>query len=104
MKTIFHCELKTKDRNESWTGKITKLVNYGSHYEIRIESRTGITVLIGICEQGNFDSIPDWNAGCYLSSLKDSFWNKERLCDALGLVDGITVTSALYSLADYIKL
>jgi hypothetical protein len=68
-----------------------KIIYHGSHYEIKIESRSGITVIVGKSEYGNFACIPDWSAGCYLSSLRDTFWNQERLIDAIGTVDGITV-------------
>lgn len=48
--------------------------------------------------------MPDFGAGCHLASLKDKFWNTEKLTEVLGKVDGITVASALYALADKAEL
>lgn len=103
MSNVFKCTLTTESSSESWIGRIIKIINHGSHHEIKIESRSGITVIVGSTEQGNFACIPDWNAGCHLSNLKDKFWNEERLSSILGEVDGITVAAALYMVADYIN-
>jgi hypothetical protein len=102
MKTIFNCKLETDNGEECWTGTVTKIINHGSHYEIKIESRSSMNVIIGSTEQGNFACVPDWAAGCHLSNFKDNFWNKERLCRILGNIDGITVADALYTIADYL--
>lgn len=102
MITTFSCKLDTDEGTESWTGTITKIINHGSHYEIKIESRSGINVIVGTTDGGNFACIPDWGAGCHLSSFKDSFWNEERLNKILGPIDGITVAKALYAIADYL--
>ncbi|MBU3182506.1 hypothetical protein [Clostridium psychrophilum] len=44
---IFECTNQTKQKKETWTGRVTSIINYGSHYEIKIESRSGIMVLLG---------------------------------------------------------
>jgi hypothetical protein len=44
--------------------------------------------------------LPDFNVGCHLVELNDVFWNTERLTEVLGVADGVTVASALLSLAD----
>lgn len=67
---------------------------------MRIESRSGINVILGKTAYGNFACIPDFNAGCHLSNLKDRFWNAERLCEVIGKIDGITVAYALSTVAD----
>lgn len=100
MLVSFECEMKNNRGIERWKGAIPRLVNYGSHFEIRIDSRSGIMVLFGKTSQGGFACMPDYNAGCHLSNLKDKFWNTEKLTAALGKVDGITVAEALYTLAD----
>lgn len=102
MVTTFNCKLKTEVGTESWNGRITRLINHGSHYEIKIESRSGLTVMVGTTSLGNFACIPDWDAGCHLSSFDDIFWNEERLTKVLGTVDGITVARALAAIADSI--
>jgi len=99
---LFKCIDKGKRGNEEWQGKITDFKSYGTHYEIRIQSRSGILVLYGKTTQGAFACMPDFGAGCHLVSPRDLFWNTEQLVRALGNVDGITVASAIYALADKI--
>lgn len=93
---LFECT----DNDRKWTGKITYFKEYGTHYEIKIESRSGILVLYGKTSQGNFVCIPDFHVGCHLASPRDRFWNTEQLTRVLGNVDGITVANALYTLSD----
>ena len=99
----FNCTKNVNGIIEKWDGCINKFINYGSHYEIKIESRSSIMVLFGKSSSIAFCSIPDFGAGCHLVDLKDKFWNTEKLVDVLGKVDGITVAQALYSLSDKIK-
>ncbi|MGH4117879.1 hypothetical protein [Clostridium sp.] len=99
---VFQCVNQSKKGKETWTGSITSIVNYGSHYEIRIDSRSGILVLIGKTSMGNFACMPDFGAGCHLGTLDDKFYSTEKLSNVLGKIDGITVASALYSIADKI--
>ncbi len=100
--TKFKCRMETEDGIEVWDGIIPRFTKYKSHYEIRIEARSGIMVVFGKSSRGNWACIPDWDAGCYLSNLDDIFWNTERLTRVLGPVDGITVATALYALKDEI--
>jgi len=100
----FECQMKTDGGIERWKGNIPGFVNYGSHFEVRIESRSGIMVLFGKTSQGGFACMPDYDTGCHLSNLKDKYWNTERLTTVLGEVDGITVAQALYVLADKVDL
>lgn len=97
---IFKCKMPVEDGIETWEGRIASLNKYGSHYEMRIESRSGISVIFGKTICGNFACIPDFNAGCHLSDLKDRFWNAERLCEVMGRIDGLTVAYALAAVAD----
>jgi len=96
----FNCIRKTGRKTEHWHGIIPRITQHGSHYEIRIESRSGIMVLFGKTSRGGFACMPDFGVGCHLVDLKDKFWNMEVLIDVLGEVDGITVAEALYALAD----
>ncbi len=100
---MFSCEAKFGRRTERWLGTIVGFNKYGSHYEIRIDSRSSITVVFGKTALGGFACMPDFGAGCHLADLKDHFWNTEQLTRVLGKVDGITVSSALCALADEIK-
>jgi hypothetical protein len=99
---IFQCVNQTKKGKEIWTGSITSIINYGSHYEITIESRSSILVLLGKTSMGNFACMPDFGAGCHLGTFDDKFYSTEKLSNVLGKIDGITVASALYSIADKI--
>lgn len=82
--------------NKTWTGKITKIIEHGSHTELYIESRSGITVIIGKTQAGNFCCIPDWQAGCHLATLDDTFWNYGSLNKSIkNKVDAMTVAKAL---------
>jgi hypothetical protein len=101
---VFECINKTSKRTERWTGQIIYLENFGTHYELKIESRSSITVLFGKTSHGGFACIPDFGAGCHLASLRDSYWNKERLVEVLGKIDGITVASALRALSKEIDI
>jgi len=100
----FDCKMKTDDKTELWKGVIPGVLNHGSHFEIRIESRSGIMVVFGKTSRGGFACMPDFGAGCHLVDLKDTFWNTEQLTAVLGEVDGITVAQALYALADKVDL
>ena len=93
---IFDCKMDS----EQWQGKIKKFIDYGSHFEIFIESRSSILILFGRTSLGGFACIPDFQAGCHLTNLKDKFWNTEKLSSVLGNVDGITVATALYQLSE----
>ncbi|TDT50759.1 DUF6618 family protein [Fonticella tunisiensis] len=88
---------------DSWEARILYLKNYGSHYEIRIHSYYGsVLVLFGKTAFGYFACIPDFEAGCHLSHLKDIFWNIEQLVRIIDEVTGITIAEALRAVADYI--
>lgn len=100
---IFECIKKTSKGIEKWPGHITKLVNYGSHYEMRIESRSGITVFFGKTSFGNFACIPDFGAGCHLADFKDEFYSTEKLTYVMNSIDGITVAKALTIVPDILK-
>ena len=96
---IFECS----DKKEKWNGKIRILKKYGEHYEMIIESRSSIMVVFGETSLGRFACMPDFSVGCHLAHLKDKFWNTEQLSNVLGRVDGITVATALYKIADEIE-
>lgn len=91
----FTCTKRWGTKSEKWSGRITSLKNYGSYYEMRIDSLSGITVVFGETSFGNFACMPDFNAGCHLASFDDEFYNTEKLTFAMNPVDGITVARAL---------
>ena len=81
--------------NQKWTGNIIKEHNYGSHFEIRIESRSSITILFGKTSMGNFACLPDYGAGCHLAEFDNEFYNTQKLSNVINTVDGITVAKGL---------
>jgi hypothetical protein len=86
---------------ENWPGRIADIYSYGSHYEIFIESRSGIRILVGKTCSGFFACIPDFRAGCHLGPLDDIFYNREKLSSAMvNAVDSATVASALKYLSN----
>jgi len=87
-----------KHKKKSWSGSISKFHDYGTHYELLIQSRSSILVLFGKTSQGYFACMPDFQAGCHLANLNDIFWNTERLTTVLGIADGVTVATALQHL------
>lgn len=93
-------EFTCRNKKEIWKGTIEGLNKNDNYYEMVIKSRSSIYVVFGTCERGGFACIPDYNAGCYLVHLKDIFWNTEKLIEALGRIDGITVATALYTLSE----
>lgn len=100
------CQIGDKEHlsSDSWEARISYLKNYGSHYEMRIQSCYGsILVLFGKTVFGYFACIPDFEAGCYISHLTDIFWNTEQLTRLIDEVTGITIAEALNSVADYIE-
>ena len=101
---LFECARKNGKKIERWNGLILGLREYASHCEFRIESRSGIMVVIGKTVRGGFACMPDFGAGCHIVGLNDRFWNTEQLTRVLGEVDGITVASALYTLSGKINL
>lgn len=92
-----------KHRKKSWPGSISMFKDHGTHYEFLIQSRSSIMVVFGKTSRGCFACMPDFNAGCHLTNLNDVFWNTERLTAALGVVDGVTVASALQYLHKELK-
>lgn len=100
---LFLCEGEIGNLKEKWPGKISCLKNYGSHFEIQIQSRSSLMVLFGETSRGYFASIPDFNAGCHLVDPQDIFWNTESLTRVLGKVDGLTVATALHTATAYLK-
>ena len=91
-----------KNDTEQWRGEIKYIKNYGSHYEMCIESRSSLVVQFGETSAGNFLCVPAFGVGSELAGLSDRFWNSEHLIRVLGEIDGITVSEALYEVSKMI--
>ena len=97
----FRCARKNGKEKEQWLGEVRSISNYGDHVELFIAARSSIRVICGQSKNGLWACIPDYDAGCVLSSLKDTFFNTEKLYSAMrNKVDAITVAEALNALAD----
>jgi hypothetical protein len=96
----FHCSYQWDDGSKDiWYGTVNQVINFGSHYEVFILSRSSLRVLVGQSTSGLFACLPDFSAGCHLSALNDTFYNSEKLIHALGnVVDGMTVACAFKAL------
>jgi hypothetical protein len=92
-----------KSSNRKWSGNITNLIEYGSHYEMRIESLSGITVLFGETSMGTFACMPDFGAGCHLAELSNEFYSREKLSGIINQIDGITIAKALKTVSAQLK-
>lgn len=95
----FHCSEKIGRSYEEWDGYVKSICNYGSHYEIQIESRSGFILIVGNYAYGSFISIPAFGVGCDLASYSDYFWNNENLARHMNPVDAATVAEALRALS-----
>ncbi len=91
----FHCREKIGTHYEQWDGHIKQIQNYGSHYEIQIESRSAFLSIVGKYINGAFISIPAFGVGCDISYYSDYYWNKEHLSRFMNPVDAATVAEAL---------
>lgn len=91
----FNCSELIGTAMQQWDGYVNSIHDYGSHYEIQIESRSGFSFIVGKCMSGNFISVPSFNVGCHLSHFSDYFWNNENLARMISPVDAATIAEAL---------
>ena len=70
----FHCREKISRKLEEWDGYVESIHNYGSHYEIQIESRSGFIFMVGNYVNGNFISIPAFGVGCEYAKGRKLIW------------------------------
>lgn len=101
----FSCSFSWEEEIHSWEGAVDQIIPFGSHYEVRLSGPSGIRLLLGKSTTGLFACIPDFQAGCHLSTLQDEFYNRERLTRALGNpIGGTTIAAALKVLSGTIDL
>ena len=93
--------IETEDYPGSWVGS-WELIGAGTDYEeLKICGRGSCYhVVLGYYSRGNYLFIPDIDIGCALGSLKDVFWNYERLSRLLGETDAITISRGLSDFAE----
>lgn len=90
------------NRNDlSWNCNLRLIKRNGSYYEAILEGRgSSFHVIAGPQIHGMFLCIPNWQIGCELASLKDTFWNSEQLRPHLNIIDTQTVVSGLACLPE----
>lgn len=83
------------NQHEAWECSI-EIKRYIEPYEMNICSDGNLYhVLIGSHSHGNFICIPNWEIGCELAGLSDSFWNIERLTKHVGPRNAISIAEGL---------
>jgi len=101
----FKCKRKIdKNKFENWEGIIPIVINYGTHFEIIIKSKSSIKALFGKTSRGAFICLPDHGIGCNIANLNDKYWNIESLLKVLDEVEALTVAEALFALRKNIQL
>ena len=104
MTVAFECTGKGCSPNK-WGGTL-RIIKTGNPCEAEVSARgSRFHLIAGKHAYGNYICIPNLNIGTELSSMKDSFWNQERLRNYTGLkkADAVTVVAALCALDDYMK-
>jgi len=99
----FHCFQTSGKRTVTWDGSF-EITRGRSPYEMMVRSRSNrFHVIFGEHAYGNFLCIPDWNVGCEIAGINDTFWNHERLSKQLKKTDAITIAYALAAVDEYLK-
>ncbi len=98
----FDCIATINGRFEIWEGKIMQIISFGSHYEIHIKGISCFWVITGPCSAGWFACIPDCNATCFLINPTSYQQTAGKLINILGVVNGVTVASALAHISGFI--
>jgi hypothetical protein len=100
----FKCKLTIGKKTEIWSARLMEVHDHGAFFEIFIDSRSSIRIIIGHGVWGNFVCIPDWKVGTFLSDFRDYFWNCERLVCLMGnKVDGVTAATVIKEMADSLQ-
>lgn len=87
------------DGEETAEATIISLENYGSHYKVQLEGRSGFSFYIGKSADGHFMCAPSFGAGCPLASYTDYFWNRESLEKHLPRADAFEIAHAIKNLS-----
>lgn len=89
-------EFECRNEKSTWKGSFKNLSIHGSYFEADISGRgSSFHIIAGRYENGGFLCIPAWQVGCELARYHDLFWNCEQLEGLIGIVDAITVVTAI---------
>lgn len=85
-------------REDEWEIVITRMISFGSHYEISISGPIDVEMHVGKTCRGGFVCIADFRISSLIIRLTNRHWNSEKLIEAFGVIRGISVAEALYAL------
>lgn len=91
------------EERQEWTGGV--VIKSRSMYmaELLIYGRGScMDAVVGKYGNGQYICIPDLDAGCPLSGLTDTFWNRERLTGQVGETDAATIAHALEAVSEHL--
>ncbi len=99
------CYQWDEDERDDWDGLIEKFEHVDGVWEVCITGRgSRIRLILGKFSLGVFACVPDFDAGCYISSLDDLYLNSDRLIRAMeSIVDATTVACGLKALKGILK-
>jgi hypothetical protein len=100
----FTFTLNRDGAEKKWFVAIPNFNCFGSHFQVRIESHSGIRVIFGKLEKKYFVCIPEMSVGCELLNLWDEESNSQILEELIGEVDGISVAKSLSIMQKYYGL
>ena len=97
------CNADLSCTSQTWTGELSLLVHSTFFSEAVISGRgLRFHIIAGKYQNGNYLCIPNWNLGCELSDLSDTFWNTESISRQLDdpfavetIVSGLKALSGL---------
>ncbi len=97
----FRCSYQwDEDERDDWDGFVEEIAYDDGVCEVCITGRgSRIRLMLGKSTLGVFACVPDYDAGCYISSLDDLYSNSDRLIRAMeNIVDATTVACGLRAL------
>jgi len=105
MEITYTCVGLANMKPKRWEGNV-RILSFDHPYECSVSARgSSFQVILGSYEHGNYICIPNYNIGCDLACLSDTFWNMERLASAgLSIVDALSISDALCAIDDFIPL
>lgn len=96
----YPCKYKTK----TWDGTYENLEISQDRLEVDVSGRgSSFHIIVGRYQNGNYLCIPSWQVGCELAGYQDTFWNREQLARQIGVVDAVTIVSAIKEISIYLK-
>lgn len=91
----FNCTYPIDKISETWKGYISRLVYYGSHYEMRILGKVDISVILGNTSSGYFLYLLEYETGFNIQSPTRIDDNASTMMTLLDDVDAVTVAYAI---------